>query len=76
MAPYGTNAIFLKALKRNAWDLGLYSQMQACWGTEGCSKNQSTYLINIPKIKAHRTQQNHYAFYEDQSVNVVEGNNR
>jgi hypothetical protein len=51
MAPYGINAISLKALKKNAWDLGLYAQMQACLGTEGCSKTRVLTSLTLRKLK-------------------------
>ena len=51
MAPYGTNAVSLKVLKRNAWDLGLYAQMQACSGTEGCSKTRVLTSLTLRKLK-------------------------
>jgi hypothetical protein len=51
MAPHDTNAISLKALKRNAWDIGLYAQMQACSGTEGCSKTRVLTSLTPRKLK-------------------------
>jgi hypothetical protein len=76
MAPYGNNVISLKALRRNAWDLGLYSQTQACSGTEGYSKTTVLTSLTLRKLKFTEHSKNHYVSHEDQSVNVVGGNNR
>ena len=72
MAPYGTNAMSLKALKRKSWDLGLYAQMQACSGKEGCSKTRVITSLTLRKLKLTEHSKNHVS-YEDRSANVVEG---
>ena len=51
MAPYGTNGISLKAINRNAWDLGTYAPMHACSGTEGCSKTRALTSLEFRKLK-------------------------
>jgi hypothetical protein len=51
MAPYGTNGISLKAINRNAWDLGTYAPMHACSGTEGSSKTRALTSLKFRKLK-------------------------